>query len=172
MKKIILSLFVLAICCCRGQEIGYLSGVNRIGIDPTRFQPLYGFTVGAKFHKAMAVETALFYSQRSYRDVIQADYFTFMAMLKLGYFGKKAGVYYCPGISLNPTLYHSNIKNHTYLSHIQAVGGQIDITPRMLADIKLGYDIGLTGAYFDNGAYSKYSGPVLMAGLKFRLGKI
>jgi hypothetical protein len=168
-KKSLVILLLLLSMHCRSQEIGYLTGVSRLGINPTRFQPLYGFSIGGKINKYIALETALFYSQRSIGAIIQADYFSFLAMPKIGYFGKKAGIYYCPGVSLNPTLEHSNIENHTYFSHLQAAGGEINITPKIIADIKVGYDIGLTGAYFENGIYRKYSGPVLFLGLKLKV---
>jgi hypothetical protein len=154
---------------CRSQEIGYLTGASKMGINPARFQPLYGFSIGGQINKYLAVETALFYSQRSIGEIIQADYFSFLAMPKVGFFGKKAGVYYCPGIALNPTLEHSNIENHTYFSHLQAAGGQINIKSKIIVDLKIGYDIGLTGAYFENGVYKKYSGPVFFLGLKLKV---
>ncbi len=152
---------------CKAQELGYLSGVTKQGINPERFEPLYGFTIGARVNKFLSIETAFYYSQRSIGSVIQADYFSFLAMPKVGYFGKRAGVYYAPGISLNPTLYHSNPENHTYLSTLQSVGGQFNILPELMIDLKIGVDIGLTGAYWENKVYQKYSGPVILLGLKY-----
>ena len=143
-----------------------------MGINPARFQPIYGFTVGAQVSKVLAIETGLFYSQRSVGETIQADYLTFFAMPKIGFFGKKAAVYYAPGIALNPTLYHSNIQNHTYLSHIEAVGGHVNIKPRILLDLKVGYDIGLTGAYLENDVFKKYSGVMVLLGLKFKFNEL
>jgi hypothetical protein len=160
---------VLAVSSGRAQEIGYLSGASKMGISPARFQPLYGFTIGAKLNKFFAFETALFYSQRSIGETIQADYFSFVAFPKIGLFREKFAVYYAPGIALNPTLHHSNIENHTYVSHIQSIGGHVNLKPKIMVDLKLGYDIGLSGAYFENGTYRKYSGPIILLGLKFRV---
>ncbi len=154
----------------QAQELGYLSGANRMGISPARFQPLYGFSVGAQVNKWLGIETAMFYSQRSIGETIQADYFSFMLMPKLGIFTDKAGVYFAPAILLNPTLHHSNIENHTYLSCMPAVGGQVNIKPKIIVDLKIGYDIGLTGAYLENDVFKKYTGPVVFLGLKFKLG--
>jgi hypothetical protein len=171
MKYFFFVILISVVSLSRGQELGYLTGVNRIGINPARFQPLYGFTIGAKVNKYFALETAWFYSQRSGGDSIQADYFSFLLMPKVGYFGKRAGVYYAPGIALNPTLHHSNIKNHTYVSTIQAIGAQLNLRPKIIADLKAGYDIGLSGAYLDpDGSFKKYSGPIVFLGLKFRFG--
>jgi hypothetical protein len=168
-KNTILILSLLLSVGGQAQEIGYLSGANRIGISPSRFQPLYGFTVGAQINKTFAIETALFYSQRSYGETIQADYLSFMALFKIGHFGSKAGVYYAPGMALNPTLYHSNIENHTYISHVQSVGGQVNLSPKIIIDLKLAYDFGLSGAYYDASGFKKYSGFMVLAGLKFKL---
>ena len=159
--------FIFQFSECKGQELGYLAGITKQGINPERFEPLYGFTIGAKVNRILSIETAFYYSQRSIGSTIQADYFSFLAMPKIGYFGKKAGVYYAPGISLNPTLYHSNPENHTYLSTLQALGGQFNILPELVIDLKVGLDIGLTGAYFENGHYQNYSGPVIFLGLKY-----
>jgi hypothetical protein len=173
--EVMKNLCLIVCCVCffniQAQEIGYLSGVSKLGINPSGFQPLYGFTIGTQLNKYIGIETALFYSQRSKGAEIQADYFSFMAMPKIGFFGKRAGVYYAPGIALNPTLHHSNIENHTYLSTFQSVGAQLNIRPRILVDLKVGYDIGLTGAYFENGGYSKYSGIMILAGIKIRFNK-
>ena len=151
------------------QEIGYLAGVTKQGINPERFEPLYGFTIGKRINKVVSIETAFYYSQRSVGSVIQADYLSFVAMPKIGYFTKKAGIYYAPGLVLNPTLHHSNVENHTYLSTIQSIGGQINIIPEIIMDIKIGYDFGLTGAYIESGNYQKYSGAIIFLGLKYDL---
>jgi hypothetical protein len=92
-------------------------------------------------------------------------------MPKIGYIAEKAGIYYSPGLSLNPTLHHSNPENHTYLSTIQSIGGQINIIPEIIVDLKVGYDFGLTGAYFDKGSYQKYSGVIILMGLKCVINK-
>ncbi len=148
------------------QEIGYVTGVNKIGINPNSFQPIYGFTIGSKLNKYFYIETSMFYSQRSKGSIIQADYLSFIAFPEVGYFENKWGVFYSPAISLNPTLYHSNIKNHTYLSSIQTIGGQINLGKKIIANLKLGYDYGLTGAYYENNTYQRYNGPVVFLGLK------
>lgn len=165
-NSIILILFFVFSTYTKAQEIGFLTGVTKQGVNPERFEPLYGFTIGANFNKVFSLETALYYSQRSIGGTVQADYFSFVAMPKIGYFTKKAGIYYAPGLVLNPTLHHSNIENHTYLSTIQSIGGQVNIIPEIIMDLKIGYDFGLTGAYFENGAYKKYSGAIIFLGIK------
>lgn len=150
------------------QEIGYVGGVNRIGIEPSSFQPIYGFSIGSKVSKYFAIETNMFYSQRTIKGTTQADYLSFVAFPKLGFFTQRVGVFYSPALSLNPTLYHSNIKNHTYLSTIQSVGCQINLGRKIIVDFKLGYHYGLTGAYFENGAYQNYKGVEILFGLKCR----
>lgn len=153
------------------QEIGYLSGINKIGIQPTTYQPLYGFSIGSNISKYFSIETNLFYSQRTINSATQADYLSFMAIPKIGYFNKKVGIYFAPSLSLNPTLYHSNIKNHTYLSTNQSIGGQINLTKKVIVDLKVGYHMGLTGAYFKNGMYQNYNGFELLLGLKCKFNQ-
>ncbi len=165
-KLLLFGLFMLSNTSIFSMELGYNAGLNRIGINPGGFQPLYGFSIGKTFNKYIGIETNLIYSQRSIGKSIQADYLSFILMPKLGYFGKKAAVYYGPSLLLNPTLYHSNIENHTYLSTLHVVGAQYNINAKLSIDMKAGYDIGLSGAYFDNGKYSRYSGPVLLLGMK------
>lgn len=165
-KYVIVLYFSVFMKGLSGQEIGYVSGINKIGINPNSIQPLYGFSIGTKLSKYFAFETNLFYSQRTIEDVTQADYLTFMAIPKLGFFTQNYGIYYAPTLSFNPTLYHSNIKNHTYLSTNQMVGGQIKLGGKIIADIKMGYHYGLTGAYFDNGSYKIYNGFEVLLGLK------
>lgn len=150
------------------QELGYVTGVNRLGIEPNSFQPIFGFSLGTKWTKNFEFETNLYYSQRTINGVTQADYISFAAFPKIGFFTQKAGIYYAPGIALNPTLYHSNIKNHTYLSTVQAFGGQISLGKKLFLDLKLAYNKGLTGAYFDNGKYRYYNGLEVLAGIKCR----
>lgn len=154
-----------------GQELGYIGGVNKIGINPNSFQPIYGFSIGTKINKYIALETNMFYSQRTIEGTTQADYLSFLAMPKLGFFTQRAGFFYAPGIALNPTLYHSNVKNHTYLSTFQALGVQLNFGKKIIADLKLGYHIGLTGAYFDNGAYKNYNGIEILLGVKCRFNE-
>ena len=165
---LILSIFI---CCGKASafDLTYIAGASRIGIGPSRFEPLYGFGIGKRFNKYFTLESALFYSQRSIGSTIQADYFTFAAMPEVGYFGKKLAVYYSPGLALNPCLHHSNIENHTYLSFPQFIGGQFNVWPEVLLEGRVGYDLGLTYAYFQNGAKHNYSGFIIQAGLKFRM---
>lgn len=165
-KLLLFVLFMIANVTVYSMELGYNAGLNRIGINPAGYQPLYGFSIGKTFNKYLGVETNLIYSQRSIGKSIQADYLSFILMPKLGYFGKKAAIFYGPSLLLNPTLYHSNIENHTYLSTLHVIGAQYNISSKLSIDMKAGYDIGLCGAYFDNGKYSRYSGPVLLLGMK------
>ncbi len=153
-----------------GQELGYIGGINKIGINPNSFQPIYGFSIGMKINKHVAIETNLFYSQRTIESTNQADYLSFVLFPKVGFFTQRVGIFYAPGLSLNPTLYHSNIKNHTYLSTIQAIGTQFNFGRKIIADLKVGYDYGLTGAYFENGAYKKYQGLAILFGIKCLFG--
>ena len=150
------------------QELGYVLGVNKIGINPGSFQPLYGLSLSKVYNKYLAVETSCFYSQRLIDQTPQADYLSFALMPQLGYFDKNYGIYLAPALMLNPTLYHSNLENHTYLSAYVALGGRKKLAKKILLDAKLGYDIGLTGGYYLNG-YSKYSGAMLQVALKFDL---
>lgn len=172
MKPARLAMLLLVTMMCgkaAAFELTYLAGASKIGINPSRFEPLYGFGIGGRLSKHLALETALFYSQRSVGSSIQADYFTFLAMPELGYFGKKFAVYYAPGIALNPCLHHSNIENHTYLSFPEFIGAQINIKPDLLLEGRVGYDLGLTYGYFQNGNKQNYSGFLVQAGLKFRM---
>lgn len=150
------------------QELGYVAGINKLGIQPINYQPLYGFSIGAPVSKYFAIETNLFYSQRTINGITQADYLSFMAIPKIGYFNKKLGFYFAPSLSLNPTLYHSNVKNHTYLSTNQMLGSQINLNSKIIMDFKVGYHLGLTGAYFENGMYKYYNGIEILLGLKCR----
>lgn len=150
----------------KSQELGYVGGFNKIGIQPTIYQPLYGFSIGSNVCKFFSIETNLIYSQRTINGTTQADYLSFIAIPKIGYFNKKVGIYFAPSLSLNPTLYHSNVKNHTYLSTNQSVGGQINLSKKIIVDVKAGYHLGLTGAYFDNGMYQNYDGIEILFGLK------
>lgn len=166
-----ISLMILLAFNSNAQELGYLGGVSKLGIDQNTFQPLYGFSVGKVFNKHIAVETNLFYSQRQVGVTPQADYFTFSLMPQFGVFNqdKKFGVYAAPSMSLNPCLYHSNAENHTYLSAAFFIGGRYEIVKKVIADLRVGYDYGLTGAYYINNSYSIYKGAVAQVGIKFDL---
>ncbi len=153
----------------QAQEIGYNLGMNKLGIQPASFQPIYGFSIGYQLGRTFAVETNLIYSQRTHGSIVQSDYLSFILMPKIGYFDKKFGLYVAPSIALNPSLDHSNNQNHTYLSTFQAIGGQINLRPELLIDAKIGYDIGLTGGFFDNGQYQKYKGPMFILGMKLKI---
>lgn len=150
------------------QELGYVIGVNKIGIHPGSFQPLYGMSLSKVYSKFLALETSCFYSQRLLDQTPQADYLSFSLTPQLGYFDKNYGVYLAPALMLNPTLYHSNLENHTYLSSYIAIGGRKRLAKKIILDVRAGYDIGLTGGYYLNG-YSKYSGAMLQVALKFDL---
>jgi hypothetical protein len=165
-KWIVLLMVNIHLNSIKSQELGYVGGFNKIGIQPSIYQPLYGFSIGSNVSKFFSIETNLFYSQRTINGTTQADYLSFIAIPKIGYFNKKFGVYFAPSLSLNPTLYHSNIKNHTYLSTNQSVGGQINLSKKIIIDLKGGYHFGLTGAYFENGMYKNYKGIEILLGLK------
>ena len=151
------------------QEIGYNLGMNKLGIQATSFQPMYGFSIGYHLNKHLALETNLLYSQRTRGSMVQSDYLSFVLMPKFGFFKKKFGLYYGPSLLLNPSLDHSNNQNHTYLSTFQSIGGQIHLRPELIVDAKFGYDFGLTGGFFDNGEYQKYKGLVVILGMKMRI---
>ena len=171
-------LFFASIICfavnnnLQAQEIGYNLGVNKLGIQANAYQPVYGFSIGYKLNKYLALETNFLYSQRTRGNVVQSDYFSFVLMPKFGYFDKQYGLYYGPAILLNPSLDHSNNQNHTYLSTFQAIGGQYNLRPELLLDAKIGYDFGLTGGFFDNGTYQKYKGPMFILGMKLKINNI
>jgi hypothetical protein len=169
-KAVLIMLLMSAVFTTKAQEIGYIGGVSKIGISPSSFQPLYGFSVSKVFSKYLAAETNLFYSQRLLNDLPQADYLSFSAMPQLGWFDSKKGfgLYAGPAIVLNPCLYHSNLENHTYLSTYLSAGIRKTIVKKVILDFRAGYDIGLTGGYYNNG-YSKYKGVMLQAALKFDL---
>lgn len=157
--------YTVAVC----QELGFTTGISKEGIDAQKFQPLYGFTLGKKLNRFFALEAYCIYSQRTIKAEVQADYVSFILMPKVGYFTKRAGIYYAPALALNPTLHHSNIENHTYLSAIQAAGLQVNITSTILIDAKCGYDSGLTKAYLTANGYQKYKGIIMLASVKFDL---
>ena len=156
----------------QAQEIGYNLGVNKLGIQASAFQPVYGFSIGYKLNKYLALETNFLYSQRTRGNMVQSDYLSFVLMPKFGYFDKRYGLYCGPAILLNPSLDHSNNQNHTYFSTFQAIGGQLNLRPELILDAKLGYDIGLSGGFFDNGTYQKYKGPMLLFGMKLKINNI
>jgi hypothetical protein len=151
------------------QEIGYNLGINRLGIQAASFQPVYGFSIGYKLNKYLALETNLLYSQRTRGNMVQSDYLSFVVMPKLGYFKKKFGLYYGPSLLLNPSLDHSNNQNHTYFSTFQSIGTQVNLRPELIIDAKFGYDLGLTGGFFDNGKYQNYNGLMFLVGMKLKL---
>ena len=39
----------------KSQELGYVGGLNKIGIQPTIYQPLYGFSIGANVSKYFSI---------------------------------------------------------------------------------------------------------------------
>ena len=156
----------------KAQEIGYNIGMSKQGIDPGHFQPLYGMSIGARFSKHFAIETNMLYSQRTIGTVPQADYLSFVLMPKFGYFTERIGVYLAPSLLLNPCLYHSNTENHTYASAYAALGFQLGLGKKIIVDAKMGYDMGLTGAYFINNTWQKYKGPMLVLGMKLNLGPV
>lgn len=167
-KAIIMMLAITSVLVSKAQEIGYIGGISKLGISPSSFQPLYGFSVSKVFSKYLAAETNCFYSQRLLNDMPQADYLSFSAMPQLGWFDKDKGygMYFGPALVLNPCLYHSNLENHTYLSAYLSAGFRKKIVKKVYLDARAGYDIGLTGGYYNNG-YSKYSGLMIQAGIKF-----
>lgn len=151
------------------QELGYTVGLSKLGYNPQQFQPLYGFTLGKLVQKNILLESSFFYSQRSYNNDIQADYMSFMLMPQFGLFKKSWGAYIGPSMALNPTLHHSSIKNHTYVSAGLGAGVRFMIMKKVCLDGKVIYDKGLSGAYFDQGKYQNYDGIQIHLGMKFDL---
>lgn len=171
--KILAIIFILGSSLqLNAQEIGYNIGMSKQGIDPDGFQPLYGMSIGARFSKLFALETNLLYSQRTIGTVPQADYLSFVLMPKFGYFTDRFGIYFAPSVVLNPCLYHSNTENHTYASAFTSAGVQLGLGKKIIVDAKLGYDLGLTGAYYQNNTWQKYKGPMLVLGMKLNLGPV
>lgn len=171
-SKILFWVFLLSVSFAKAQEIGYITGVNKLGISPSSYQPIYGFSIGAMVHKYVNIETNMYYSQRSIGAVPLADYLSFVLMPKIGNFNSKLSVFYGPGFAINPTLNHSATQNHTYVSMLQTIGVQLAIGKHLIADAKIGQDVGLTGGYFKNNEWTKYSGPIVMLGLKLNLGPL
>lgn len=170
MKKILLlSAVLLSSIRLWSQELGYMTGASQLGYEAQGFQPLYGFTIGKMIQHHILLESSLYYSQRTYKSDIQADYMSFMLMPQFGWFEKKWGAYAGPTFALNPTLHHSSIKNHTYVSAGLAVGARFMIIKRVWLDGKVMFDKGLSGAYFDNGSYKNYDGIQIHLGMKFDL---
>lgn len=153
----------------KAQEVGYITGFTKQGINPATIQPIYGITLQKQFTKFVAVESNCFYSQRMNGHKIQSDYLSFMALVKFGYFGNKAGVYAAYGLSLNPSLTHANKENHTYGSFSPAIGTQLKIFKSTWIEGKAIYDYGLSGAYYKDGSWSDYKGIIIMTTLKFKL---
>lgn len=173
MKRILFIVIVLSsVLNSQAQEIGFLGGISKLGINQPIAQPLYGFTLGADLHKFFNLEAKFFYSQRMRNSLTQADYITMSLQPKLGYFGKKWGAYFSPALALNPTLDHSNTQNHTYLSTTLGIGVQRKIGQHLIADIQFANDFGMTGGYFNNNAYTRYNGPIFFIGLKMNLGSL
>jgi hypothetical protein len=170
--RILIAFSILSISMVNAQEIGYITGVNKLGVSPSLFQPFYGFSIGAKVYKYVNIETNMYYSQRSIGSTPLADYLSFVLMPKIGNFNNKLSVFYGPGFVLNPTLNHSATQNHTYVSTLQTIGIQFSIGKHLIADAKVGQDIGLTGGYYVNNEWTKYSGPMVMLGLKLNLGSL
>ena len=85
--------FILGSICCSAQELGYVTGVSKIGIDAGTYQPLYGFSLGQSFSKYVAIESSLIYSQRTIVSTVQADYFSFILQPKVGFWGKRIGIF-------------------------------------------------------------------------------
>ncbi|MEZ4805462.1 MAG: hypothetical protein R2852_08270 [Bacteroidia bacterium] len=169
--RLLIAISFISLNPIHSQEIGYCLGINKLGINPSSFQPVYGMSIGGKLNSFLALETNLLYSQRSIGNSIQADYLSFVCMPKIGLFKEKFGVYYAPALVLNPTLYHSNVENHTYVSTMQGIGLEFNLSQKIKIDGKVGYDIGLSGAYFENGAYQNYSGAFVLLGMKLIICK-
>ncbi len=165
---LIFSLLIISLKCS-GQEVGYLIGYTKQGINPAVGQPIYGITLQKQFSKYLAVEGNTFYSQRMNGHKIQSDYLSFMACVKGGYFGNKIGAYGLYGFSLNPSLSHDNPQNHTYGSFNIGGGTQIKLFKKTWVELKGYYDFGLSGAYLKNGDWSEYNGLIIMSTLKFKL---
>src|SRR5690606_14518722 len=124
-KYLILMLVISSAFNAQSQEIGYVMGINKLGLSSNLYQPIYGISLGGAIHKNISIETNCFYSQRSKLDVPIADYISFVLMPKIGVFKPKWALFYGPAISLNPTLNHSDTRNHTYLSTMHTLGVQV-----------------------------------------------
>ncbi len=174
MKKLLISLLFLISFTAYSQVdssdtekvyFGYQTGF-------TDHQPIYGLTLQKQYCKYVQVETDFVYSQRMMGHKIQADYLQFMLMGKFGYFGNRFGVYGGYGFSLNPTVNHSNPENHTYMSFVPSVGGQLRILPKTVLELKAIYDCGLVPGFYNvkEGNWGEdYKNAMIMATLKFQL---
>lgn len=169
LSAIIMLALILGAVKCEAQDIGWLTGYTKQGINPASGQPIYGFTLQHQFSKYVAIEGNTFYSQRLNGKIIQSDYLSFMALVKLGYFGDRAGVYGLYGFTLNPSLSHDNPENHTYGSFNIGGGCQLKVFRKTWVELKGIYDCGLSGAYLKNGSLSDYRGLIIMSTLKFEL---
>ncbi len=169
MAMITMLVIVLVGTYCKAQEVGYIIGYTKQGINPAVGQPIYGITLQHQFSKYVAVEGNTFYSQRMNGKKVQSDYRSFMACVKLGYFKSKAGIYGIYGFSLNPSLSHDNPENHTYGSFNIGGGTQLKLFKKTWIELKGYYDCGLSGAYLKNNEWYDYQGVIIMSTLKFKI---
>ncbi len=159
----ILILLSLPFSCLSQIHIGYITGIEDR-------QPLYGITLQRQFNNYFQLESNVFYSQRMRGKNIQADYVSFMLVQKAGYFGKRAGGYTGFGISINPTLDHTNWQNHTYLSIAPCLGCQVNVSRKTLLELKGLYDIGITGGYLNpDRSWYRYKNIIIIGTLKFTI---
>jgi len=183
MKYLITSLFLsISVNIYSQMTIGYLTGLTNQGINkPAHYQPIYGITIQnqfkGKFGKRLAIESDFLYSQRMNRTKIQSDYFQYMLIGKIGkfnFFKDRLGIYVGIGGSYNASIDHSNPQNHTYLSVVPTVGGQIKISKVTYLELKAVYDygvpmLGFHGGYYNNSSWTNYKGPLIMGTLKFKI---
>lgn len=153
--------------CVAQIQLGYLTGISKSGLQASMVQPVYGLTMQKQYNKYVNLESDIFYSQRMVGNKIQGDYLQFIAQAKFGYFGRVVGVYGGYGFSLNPAINHSNTENHTYVSFIPSVGGQLRIFPKTILELKMSYDTALTAAYLKDNYWYNYNGLLILGMLKF-----
>lgn len=168
MKKII-SILIFISNFCQAQEIGYLTGATKQGVNPASAQPIYGITLQSQVNKYTAIESNVFYSQRMNGKKIQSDYLSFLLLSKVGYFLTRGGVYACAGLSLNPSLSHANPENHTYGSFTTGAGVQLKLFRKTWIEGKAIYDYGISGGYLKDERWTHYKGLIIMTTLKFKI---
>lgn len=170
----LLSVFLLLTPVIQAQKLrnieqGFISGISRLGVESPLAQPLYGIGLSLGWNRNIHAEAAFYYSQRMRGKMVQSDYLSLAMLFKPGFRGEKAGLFYVGGLVLSPALYHRNTQNHTYISTVQGLGAECYLYRRLTIDLKMCYDLGLTGGLYENDAYRIYSGPMLMLGVRMNL---
>ncbi len=152
-------------------EMGFVFGANKIGINPKGIQPIYGITLQQQFGRFLNVEGNVSYIQvqtrHPYATHTIRDYLNFMILAKPGFYSKKGGAFIVYGFSINPSLNHNNIENHTYTSFNIGGGTQFNVTQRKIIELKLFYSCGLQSGYMVNGEWQDfYNGTQFMLTFK------